>query len=77
MEEKSGFLQKLRRLSPLSLPLCFLSFVFLDFSFRYFYRFVGGTSVLSYKPMLFTAGWALLLTGLLGLLRRALPGGSP
>lgn len=70
MEEKSGFLQKLRRLSPLSLPLCFLSFVFLDFSFRYFYRFVGGTSVLSYKPMLFTAGWALLLTGLLGLLPR-------
>ena len=26
--------------------------------------------MLSYKPMLFTAGWALLLTGLLGLLPR-------
>lgn len=59
-----------RKLSFLSLPLCFLSFFFLDFSFRFFYRFTGTTALLSWKPLLFTFGWALLLTALISLLPR-------
>lgn len=63
-------MEKLRRLSFLSLPLCFLSFVFLDYSFRFFYRFVSSTSLLSLKTAAFTLGWSLLLTGLISLLPR-------
>ncbi len=65
-----NFLEKLKRFSFLSLPLCFCSLVFLDYSFRFFYRFVGGVSLFSWKPMAFTAGWALTLTALIGLLPR-------
>lgn len=64
------FLDRVRKLSFLSLPLCFFSFVFLDYSFRFFYRFVGNTALLSWKPMLFTLGWSLLLTSLIALLPR-------
>lgn len=65
-----NLLEKLKKFSFLSLPLCFCSFVFLDYSFRFFYRFVGDTALLSWKPMLFTLGWALLLTSLIALLPR-------
>ena len=61
-------LRKLRTLTWLSLPLCFGSLVFLDYSFRFFYRFLGNTALLSKKPMLFTFCWALLLTALIALL---------
>lgn len=67
---KDTVMEKARGLSFLSAPLCFLSFCFLDFSFRYFYRFLGVTALFSWKPALFTAGWALLLTGLTALLPR-------
>ena len=58
------------KLSFLSLPLCFLSLVSLDFSLRFFYRFAGTTRFLYWKPMVFTAAWALLLTALISLLPR-------
>lgn len=63
-------LEKLKKVSFLSLPLCFCSLVFLDYSFRFFYQFVGDTDLFSWKPMLFTLGWALLLTSLIALLPR-------
>lgn len=61
-------IQKLRKLYFLSMPLCFCSLVFLDYSFRFFYRFLGNTALLARKPMVFTLCWALLLTALLSLL---------
>ena len=61
-------LQKMKQLHWLSLPLCFCSLVFLDYSFRLFYRFLGNTALLSKKPMVFTLCWALLLTALISLL---------
>ncbi len=64
------FLEKLKKFSFLSLPLCFFSLVFLDYSFRFFYRFLGDTALLSWKPMVFTLGWSLLLTSLVSLLPR-------
>lgn len=69
-----NFFQKLRgwadKLSFLSLPLCFASFVFLDYAFRLFYRFVGTTRLLALRPMAFTLCWSLLLTCLVSLLPR-------
>ena len=56
------------KLSFLSLPLCFFSLISLDFTLRFFYRFAGNTRFLAWKPMLFTAAWALLLTALISLL---------
>lgn len=60
----------LEKVSFLSLPLCWCSLVLLDVSFRYFYRFLSDTATLSLKPMLFTCGWAALLTALIALLPR-------
>ena len=57
-----------RKLSFLSLPLCFFSLTALDFTLRFFYRFAGMNRFLSWKPMVFTAAWALLLTALISLL---------
>lgn len=64
------FLEKVRRFSFLSLPLCFSSFVFLDLSFRFFYRFLGETRLLAVQPTVFTLAWALVLTALISLLPR-------
>ncbi len=61
------------RLKPfrfLALPLFFLALVFLDYSFRFVYAFTGPTRLLALWPMLFTGGWALLLTSLTALLPR-------
>ncbi len=69
---KNTLFEKIRRLSFLSAPLCFLSLIFLDFSFRTLYRFLSPGAEFSYKPALFTLGWALLLTGLVSLLPRLL-----
>ncbi len=65
-----NFLDRIRKLSFLSLPLCFFSFALLDFSFRFFYQFAGDTEVFAWKPVLFTLGWAGLLTALISLLPR-------
>lgn len=68
----SNLLIKIKKLSFLSLPLCFLSFVLLDFSFQYFYGFVGETDLFAWQPLWFTLFWALLLTALISLLPRLL-----
>lgn len=51
------------RLGFLSLPLCFLSYVFLDLSFRYFYLFLGPAQLFTETSLRFTLGWALIFTG--------------
>lgn len=61
---------KAKKYSFFSLPLCFISFVLLDFSFRYLYRFAGSIRFLSWQAIGFTVCWALLLTSLIGLLPR-------
>ena len=66
----SAFFEKLKKLSFLSLPLCFLSFVLLDFSFRYFYDFVSDTDLYAWQPLWFTLCWSLLMTALIALLPR-------
>lgn len=68
----SNLLIKIKKLSFLSLPLCFLSFVLLDFSFQYFYGFVGETDLFAWQPLWFTLFWSLLLTALISLLPRLL-----
>ncbi len=68
----TNIIQKLKKLSFLSLPLCFLSFVLLDFSFRYFYEFVDQTELFAWQPLWFTLFWSLLLTALISLLPRLL-----
>lgn len=64
----STMMKKLKKLSFLSLPLCFLSFVLLDFSFRYFYGFVGETDLFAWQPLWFTLCWSLLMTAIIALL---------
>ncbi len=59
-----------RVLSWFSFPLCFLSLVFLDYSFRYFYQHLSPVSVWDKHTALFTLAWSLLLTALLALLPR-------
>ena len=59
---------KRRELGFVSLPLFFLALVFLDYAIRLVYRFLGVTRLLSWKPMVFTLCWALLLTALVSLL---------
>lgn len=66
----STLFEKFKKLSFLSLPLCFLSFILLDFSFRYFYIFVGDTDLFAWQPLWFTLCWSLLLTALVALLPR-------
>lgn len=66
----SAFFEKLKKLSFLSLPLCFLSFVLLDFSFRYFYDFVSDTDLYAWQPLWFTLCWSFLMTALIALLPR-------
>lgn len=66
----SAFIKKLKKLSFLSLPLCFLSFVLLDFSFRYFYGFTGQTDLFAWQPLWFTLCWSLLMTAIIALLPR-------
>lgn len=46
----------------LYLPLCFLSYFLLDFSFRAIYGGFGVTPLLDKIPLLFTFGWSLLLS---------------
>ncbi len=70
IRQMENFLNKVRRFSFLSLPLCFCSFVFLDFSLRYFYRFLGDARLLAWQPTLFTLAWSLVFTGLIALLPR-------
>lgn len=65
-----SFIERLRKFSFLSLPLCFCSLFFLDFSFRYFYKFAGDTSLLAKTPTVFSVGWCLLITALISLLPR-------
>lgn len=69
---KDKMTRLIKKLSPLSLPIFFLALVFLDCVFRWVYAQAGSTRLLSWKPMLFTAGWALLLTSLTALLPRRL-----
>lgn len=59
-----------RRLGAMSLPVFFMSMVFLDYALRWTYAGVGGTRVLGEKPMVFTGCWALMLTALIALLPR-------
>jgi len=59
-----------RRFGIVSLPLFFMALVFLDYAFRWVYAGVGGTRLLSLKPMAFTGCWALLITCLTALLPR-------
>ena len=66
----SAFFERLKKMSFLSLPLCFFSFVLLDFSFRYFYTFVSDTDLFAWQPLWFTLCWSLLLTALVALLPR-------
>lgn len=58
------------RFGILSLPLFFAALVFLDCSFRWVYAQAGSTRLLSWKPMLFTVSWALMLTCLAAMLPR-------
>ncbi len=64
------FFEQVQKFSFFSLPLCFFSLVFLDYSFRLFYGFLGDTDLFSWEPAVFTLGWSLLLTGLVALLPR-------
>ena len=66
----SSIIVKIKKLSFLSLPLCFLSLVLLDFSFRVFYGFVGQGELFSWQPVWFTLFWSLLFTALVALLPR-------
>lgn len=59
-----------RKFGAASLPLFFMALVFLDYAFRWVYAQAGSTRLLSWKPMLFTGSWALLLTSLVALLPR-------
>ena len=58
-----------RKLGFLSLPLYFCILVCLDLSFRALYQ-TGAFSWQDGMPLLFTLGWALLMTGIAGLLPR-------
>lgn len=65
----SGKLQSLRRrLGPLYLCLCFLSFVIVDFSFRYIYDHLFTVDLFSHNPMMFSICWSLLLTAVVGII---------
>lgn len=59
-----------RRFGILSLPLFYLALVFLDISFRWVYAHTGETRLMSWKPMLFTASWALIIVSLISMLPR-------
>ena len=61
---------KAKKLSFLSLPLCFCSLVCFDATLRLIYRFVGDTRFLAWQPWVFTLCWSLALTGLVSLLPR-------
>lgn len=56
------------KLGFLSLPLLFLSYIFLDYSFRYLYLFLDPAEPFGMISLRFTLGWALLLTGVAGVL---------
>jgi len=66
----SAFFEKLKKLSFLSLPLCFFSFILLDFSFRYFFDFISDTDLFAWQPLWFTLCWSLFMTALIALLPR-------
>lgn len=66
----NGFFVRLKPFRVFSLPLFFLALVFLDYATRFVYGFAGPTRLLALWPMLFTGGWALLLTALTALLPR-------
>ena len=72
MPSMKNWIAKLQNIRWLSSFLCFFSFLFLDFSFRYIYSFAGSTDVWDAQPVNFTIGWALLFTGLLLFLPRLL-----
>lgn len=57
-----------QKIQPLYLPLCFLSFIIMDISFRYIYDFLFTTDLFSYYPTMFTIFWSLLLTSVIGLI---------
>lgn len=63
--EKRGFVRRY-----IYIPLCFAAYLLLDFSFRYFYRFVDGKPLMYFPAMLFTVGWALILTAIAFVLPR-------
>lgn len=52
--------------------LYFFGLLFLDFSFRYLYRFVSPLRFFQWEPICFTVGWCFLLTAICTLLPRAL-----
>ena len=57
-----------RRLAPIYLSLCFLSFFIVDFSLRFIYKHLFTVGLFSITPMLFSIFWSLLLTGIIGML---------
>ena len=54
----------------ISFPLYFLLLICIDLVFRWLYGFVGRTELFSYLPILFTVGWATVMTATAVLLPR-------
>lgn len=65
MQRGEGLRERLRWLS---MPLCFLSCIVLDYGFRYVYLSVEEVELSTPSSALFTVGWALMFTGLAALL---------
>ena len=63
-----GFLFFVRKYA--YLLLCFLSYVVLDFGFRYIYRYLSPIRFLFQPALLFTFGWAMILTAVAFILPR-------
>lgn len=62
---KSTKIEKLKNLiGKLALPLFFVILVMLDLAFRYFYQTAESLEMNGTAPLLFTLGWAALLTGI-------------
>lgn len=66
--EMSGIKLLRRKLAPMYLILCFLSFFILDLSLRYIYKHLFTVDLFSRYPMIFTIFWSLLLTAIIGIL---------
>jgi phosphoglycerol transferase MdoB-like AlkP superfamily enzyme len=57
-----------KKLSWISIPLCFFSFLTFDFALRSVYSFVGDTPLFALQPVLFSVSWSAMLSCLIGLL---------
>ena len=63
MKEKNWFSKFKTVIGKLALPLFFVILVFLDIAFRYFYRSAETLEIEGTAAIIFTFGWALVLTG--------------